>query len=238
MSEIQGQLSPGERELLTSALTGASKKPERVLEVGTWLGGGSTLHLLRALQQNGAGHLWGIEYDRSIYDQMIANIRAAIPEALDRFTPLFGRSEEVIPQWLSSLPPGATIDFAFLDGGDHPNEQVAEFDLLDPVMPVGAELMAHDALMRKGRWFVPYLRALDHWQTEMLTLSEVGLLRAKKIASQPSGASREAASRVLAKVRRGFTETVARILPPALRRIIARLLPARVMKRLMHGPGK
>jgi len=29
--------------------------------LGTWLGGGSTLHILRALEQNGVGHLYGIE---------------------------------------------------------------------------------------------------------------------------------------------------------------------------------
>jgi predicted O-methyltransferase YrrM len=233
MSEIEGQLSTGERELLFSALTSSSRRPERVIEVGTWLGGGSTLHILRALQADGTGHLWGIEYDRNIYDRMIANIRSAIPEALDRFTPLFGKSEEVLPKWLASLPPGGTVDFAFLDGGDNPNEQVVEFDLLDPVMPVGSELMSHDALMRKGRWFVPYLQALDHWQSEMVTLSEVGLLRAKKVALQPSESSRQAALAVLARLRRNFVETVARILPPGMRRLVARLLPHRVMQRLM-----
>ena len=60
--------------------------------MGTWLGGGSTLHLLRALEKNGVGHLWGIEADRSTYDEMLENIRTAVPEAVRRFTPLFGFS--------------------------------------------------------------------------------------------------------------------------------------------------
>jgi len=70
-------MSEAERRFLTDAIRNASKKPQVVLETGTWLGGGSTLHILRALHQNGTGHLWGIEIDRSIYTQMIANIRAA-----------------------------------------------------------------------------------------------------------------------------------------------------------------
>ena len=64
---IEGQLNEAERRLITEAITGAAKKPLVAIEVGTWLGGGSTLHILRALEQNGTGHLLGIEADRSIY---------------------------------------------------------------------------------------------------------------------------------------------------------------------------
>src|SRR5438477_7390960 len=96
-SEIAGQLSDQERRLLTDAILDAPKKPEVVLEVGTWLGGGSTLHILRALERNGVGHLWGIEADHSIYNKMLGNIRRTAPEAIDRFTPLFGYSHDVIP---------------------------------------------------------------------------------------------------------------------------------------------
>ena len=71
---IEGQLSEAERRLITEAITGAAQKPLVAIEVGTWLGGGSTLHILRALEQNGAGELWGIEVDRSIYERMLANI--------------------------------------------------------------------------------------------------------------------------------------------------------------------
>src|ERR1700722_16688883 len=95
---IEGQLNEHERRILTAAICGASEKPKVVLEVGTWLGGGSTLHILRALEENGAGHLWGIEADHSIYEKMLANIRAAVPEASARFSPLFGFSQAVIPQ--------------------------------------------------------------------------------------------------------------------------------------------
>ena len=89
-NEIAGQMNPAERRVLREAVLRASPKPRTVLEVGTWLGGGSTLHLLRALEENGEGHLWGIEADRSIYEAMLKNIEAAAPEASARFTPLFG----------------------------------------------------------------------------------------------------------------------------------------------------
>ena len=102
---IEGQLNDTERRILTEAILRAPKKPQVVIEVGTWLGGGSTLHILRALEENGVGHLWGIEADRSIYERMLANIKAAVPEASARFTPLFGFSQNVIPEWLAGQSP-------------------------------------------------------------------------------------------------------------------------------------
>src|ERR1700677_2861908 len=114
-AQIEGQLSLQERELLTSTIRDMPVKPRIVLEVGTWLGGGSTLHILRALHKNSEGHLWGVEASADIYERMIANISAAIPEAASRFTPLFGLSDDVLPKWLASLKPDDEIDLVFLD---------------------------------------------------------------------------------------------------------------------------
>ena len=179
---IEGQLNAEERRILTEAIRNAPQPPRTLVEVGTWLGGGSTLHILRAMQANGVGHLWGIEAHREMYERMIANLRAAAPDALDRFTPLFGFSEKVIPRWLAELPTGTGVDFVFLDGGDNPREQLAEFQLLDPHIPVGGQLLAHDAKIRKGKWLGPFLRALDHWETTLHDVSDEGLLHAIKRA--------------------------------------------------------
>lgn len=56
--------------------------------------------------------------------------------------------------------PEFRVDLAFLDGGDNPYEQVREFQFLDPRIPVGGQLLSHDAKLRKGRWLVPYVLAL------------------------------------------------------------------------------
>ena len=42
---IEGQLSFAERRHIARALKEAEPKPKVCLEVGTWLGGGSTLHI-------------------------------------------------------------------------------------------------------------------------------------------------------------------------------------------------
>jgi predicted O-methyltransferase YrrM len=234
-TEIAGQLNAEERALLTRAITGAPTPPEIVLEVGTWLGGGSTVHVLRALEKNSRGHLWGIEADRSIYDQMLANLRAAAPETLHRFTPLFGISEKVIPPWLRDLGQRARVDLAFLDGGNNPGEQMAELRLLDPFIPIGGQILAHDARMRKGKWLVPYLSRLDNWEVQLHGISDVGLLSARKIALKPSRESKRAADVALWKMRCNPAEIAATWLPSSVCEFCLRLLPRRFARRLSDG---
>ena len=236
MTQIAGQLSDVERGMLTDAILQAPKKPEKVIEVGTWLGGGSTLHILRSLEQNGAGHLWGVEADRSIYDQMLANIRQAAPDVAPRFTALFGFSEDVLPQWINEQGREVVVDFVFLDGGNHAVEQINEFNLLDPFIPVGGQLMAHDAMMRKGKWLVPYVSRLDNWESHLHPdSSEVGLFHAKKIAAAPSRSSLKTARSKLFRMRCSPIEIASATLPSPVCGFIQKLLPSRLVKRLYGG---
>ncbi len=233
--EISGQLNPEERCILTAAILDAPRKPRIVIEIGTWLGGGSTLHFLKALQQNGEGRLWGVEADRSIYDRMIENIRKAIPEAAHRFTPLFGFSQDVIPKWLKELGAEACVDIAFLDGGDNPMEQITEFQLLADRIPVGGQLLAHDAKLRKGKWLRPYLELLDNWKVELHDISVEGLLTAVKLRDLPTAASRTAAARRLRAMRMQPVELLGRFLPRKLCALLLQVMPEALRKRVSQG---
>jgi predicted O-methyltransferase YrrM len=229
---IEGQLSETERRLITEAITGAAKKPLVAIEVGTWLGGGSTLHILRALEQNGTGRLWGIEADRSIYERMLANIRAAAGTAASRFNPLFGFSQDVLKQWKKEQPADVTVDFVFLDGGNNPREQIEEFELLDPLIPVGGQLMAHDAKVRKGRWLVPFISRLDNWESRLHDVSEYGLFYARKIAAQPSPQTLRAAKRHLLWQACHPAEVAASYLPSSVCGFVLGLLPKKFARNL------
>jgi len=234
-TKIEGQLSDGERELLTKAILGHSWKPRVVIEVGTWLGGGSTLHILRALHRNGTGHLWGIEADHTIYERMLQNLRAAAPETVDRFTPLFGCSQTVIPNLLAEQGPDFQIDIAFLDGGNNPLEQITEFELLKDRIAVDGLLMAHDARVRKGKWLVPYVSRLDNWKCELHDLSEVGLFCARKLAPEPSPESSRRARSHLRRLRLQPVEIAAALLPKQLCGLILQFLPRRLAASLAEG---
>jgi len=234
-STIEGQLSNGERQMLTDTLLNMRWKPQIVVEVGTWLGQGSTLNILRALSQLASGHLFGVEANRDIYEKMTANIRAAAPEAVDRFTPLFGFSSKVLPEWLAGQPADAEIDLAFLDGGDNPQEQIEEFKLLAPRIKTGGVLMSHDARMRKGKWLVPYVSLLDNWEPEIFDFSTKGLLRARKISARPSKASLHAAERKLRSMRLQPVELAARFIPSKVCELILRAMPVRLAQRLSQG---
>jgi predicted O-methyltransferase YrrM len=231
---IDGQLNEDERNFITNAILNAPKKPQVALEVGTWLGGGSTLHILRALEKNGVGHLYGIEAEPSIYERMIANIQKAAPEAAERFTPVFGYSDDAIPALLAKQPADFTVDFVFLDGGNNPMEQITEFRLLDKYIPVGGQLLMHDARKRKGKFLVPQLRLLDNWETQLDDLSDMGLFYAKKIKPSPSAASLKAARKNLFKLRLEPKEAVSAMLPSWLCVIILKFMT----RRLAHNLGE
>jgi predicted O-methyltransferase YrrM len=140
-----GQLSSVERELLVDAIRNVRPKPQRVIEVGSWFGGGSTIEILKVMRTLNEGHLWGIEADPATYRELAANLPQLFPEESKRFTPVQGRSVDVIPRLLRDFGEIATVDFVFLDGGDNPGEQIAEFKLLDSRIPVGGQVMSHDA---------------------------------------------------------------------------------------------
>ncbi len=232
---IEGQLNPAERTLLAAPLLAAPEREWRVLEVGTWLGGGSTVTFLRTLHQLGHGHLWGVEADQGIYERMIANLRAAAPDAVGRFTPLFGFSQAVIPRWLAEQPADFAVDLAFLDGGNNPREQITEFELLASRIPVGGHLFAHDAKLRKGKWLVPFLRELDNWETTLHDVSAEGLLHARKVAAAPSPASLRTARQRLFRQQFEPQEIAAAVVPRRLCGFFFSLLPERLVRRIADG---
>jgi len=152
-----------------------------------------------------------------------------------RFTPLFGFSDQVLPRWIEEQKKPFLIDVAFLDGGNNPAEQIIEFDILDPYLPVGAQLFGHDAHHRKGKWLVPFLSRLDNWEVQMHDISLEGLLGARKIAAQPSPASLRAAKRHLVKMKWEPVEIAARYSPKGLKRFLFSVMPSSMAQRLGDG---
>ncbi len=228
---LEGQLNSAERNLILEAVTSLLPEKPICLEVGTYKGGGSTLHILTALAR-GDGILFGIEASKSIYQEMKTSLLLHQPELCRRFVPVCGFSQQVIPSLVDAgrLP---KVNFAFLDGGNNPLEQIEEFFILDPLMPIGSVLMSHDAFLRKGKFLRRVLPQLDNWKIEILPISTEGLLVATKVASQPTNSFK--ARLVLFLCRLTPLELAARLSPYWLRSALFRVLPRKLAAWIADG---
>lgn len=136
------------------------------------------------------------------------------------------RVELIFTEQVSACLPH--LNFVFLDGGNNPREQIEEFRLLDPRMPPGSILMAHDALLREGKWLRRALYFLDHFETTVLPISPEGLLVAKKLKANPSFTSSLVSELVLFASQFSPLELAARLIPHKLRALVFSLLPKKL----------
>ncbi len=230
MAAIESQLTAGEKSILAARL--APMPAPVILEIGTYMGGGSTLTFLETLKAKGAGRLYGVEASAAVFARMNENIRSVDPDYFRFFEPVHGYSQQVIPELLKEV---VQFDVAFLDGGNNPREQIEEFHLLEACIPVGGLLFSHDANLRKGAWLVPYLQEFDNWKTEVHQASEEGMLEARKTAPEPSRESRMRAARVLRAKQRSMIEMATRLFPSSFKGLVLTLLPYKLRRRIGEG---
>jgi hypothetical protein len=100
---------------------------------------------------------------------------------------------------------------------------------------VGGQLLAHDANFRKCKWLRPYIQEIDNWKVEIQNYSAEGLLRAVKVAANPSEGSRRRASALLRKLRMNPVEIIGSILPSSACRVILGLMPEKLRLRVSQG---
>lgn len=136
---VRGQLWVAERELLYETVR--NERPDVAFEIGTWLGGGSTLFMAQAMYENQNGVLHTVETDRVIHEQAVAAYQAYLPHLLDHVRFHLGSSEEIFPQILGSL---SRVDLLFLDGAEDPRETLYQFRLFEPRFGDGTVLACHD----------------------------------------------------------------------------------------------
>src|SRR5271165_1691603 len=160
MDDIQipeGQLSDVERNYLFNVVV--SLKPHLVIESGTWLGGGSTLFLVKGLFENKMGKLHTYEthtpywesasnfYEKSIYKPYILLFNEEFVQGIKKYN--FDDNKVVI----------------FLDGEDESggrlklppemypeaSENLATFKILESKVKSGTNVLLHDWTVDMGR---------------------------------------------------------------------------------------
>lgn len=177
-----GQLWNEEREALYNHVV--ETKPEKVFEIGTWRGHGSTYFITSAMETNKCGHLWTTEISEESYT--IAKNFYSPGNELSMLEPFvsfhLGSSLNVFPSLLKEHGP---IDMVFVDGGfdndlASAEVQLQEIWMLRPHIKVGGFLVIHDWGIGKCILSQPAMAADDVFCFERIVTSLVFFKKVKE----------------------------------------------------------
>jgi hypothetical protein len=158
---LPGQMWFEDRRVLYDTVRGL--KPRRCFEVGTWLGGGSTLTIGRALRKNGVGRLHSVETDEWAHRRAREAYARHLPE-LGPFVDLhLGDYREVLAPVLDRE---GGVDFFVLDGAEDADETIEQFSFFNERSHPGTGLFAHDWRTEKCRLVRPALERSTTWTIE------------------------------------------------------------------------
>jgi predicted O-methyltransferase YrrM len=142
--DLFGGINPGDRRALYLLIRGL--KPEAVLEVGTHIGA-STLHIARALQANGGGHVTTVD---------IVDVNSprgpwksvGLPCPPRELAERLGCAQHIAFTDSGSLPfmqdTAARFDFIFLDGDHAPQTVYKEIAAALSVLKPSGTILLHD----------------------------------------------------------------------------------------------
>jgi predicted O-methyltransferase YrrM len=163
-------------------------KPQTVVEVGTWHGGGSTYFISQALYDNGFGVLHTIEADREAHQTAQDNYHRHLSHLLGHVRFHFGKATDVYPALLRELK---NVDAVFLDGSGQPDEALEEFRMFEPFLQAGAVVLMHDWDNEKMVLLRPLIEQSPQWRIrQTITAPEsVGFALVERVPVGPDHAA-------------------------------------------------
>jgi predicted O-methyltransferase YrrM len=133
-----GQMMVKERQAMYDTIV--KYKPKRLLEIGTWKGGGSTYIISSAASKCG-GILDTIETDIENYSYAV-KLYCGELVYLQPFVKFnHGQSQDIIPRLLWERK---AYDFLFLDGAEDQDQTVKEYNMMNEHLALGSILACHD----------------------------------------------------------------------------------------------
>jgi predicted O-methyltransferase YrrM len=136
-------------------------RPARCFEIGTWVGGGSTVVIAEALRKNGFGRLHTIENEKHVYEKAVEGYDRWLPELKPWVEFHYGDYREVFPPIVERE---GGIDFLMLDGAEDGDENMSELEFLSSHMGADAVVAAHDWNTEKCRVIRPFLERSPDWE--------------------------------------------------------------------------
>ncbi len=115
---LRGQLWHADRRALYTAIR--TRKPEVVVEIGTWLGGGSTYFIAQALHDNGGGVLHTTETQREFHESAMRDYHRHLPHLLPHVQFHFGPGDQVLR---AILPGSGRVDAVFQTAATIPGKR-------------------------------------------------------------------------------------------------------------------
>ena len=160
----QGQMRPTEREAMYNMLI--RKKPDILLEIGTWKGGGSTYIISAAAYEYG-GCLHSIEINKEFHDYAKNLFRNRMNILEPHVVFHLGDASEVIPRISPLLDP---LGFVLFDGKEDAEQTMKEYNLVKDLLGPRAIIACHDWKISKMSLLRPILEGAKEWKqtVEML----------------------------------------------------------------------
>jgi hypothetical protein len=155
---VLGQMWFEDRRVLYNTIR--ALRPERCFEIGTWVGGGSTLVIARALRENGSGKLHTIEIKADVHADATRLYERHAPELRPFVEFHRGDYKAVFPELLRA----GGVDFFVLDGAEDGAETMEQFEFFDAASHPGTALFAHDWGSEKCCRVRPYVEQSDRWE--------------------------------------------------------------------------
>lgn len=157
--KLEGQLWFKERKLIYDTIR--KYKPLNCFEIGTWQGGGSTLFIAQALYENKQGKLHTIEINKVFYEEARKNYQVYLEHLTPYVEFYFGDYKEIFSKVLGTID---RIDFLFLDGPEHAQETLSQYEFFLPYMKKESVLMVHDWFADKSRLVKPLIQNVEDWK--------------------------------------------------------------------------
>ncbi len=162
---MRGQLLPEERKFLYNSII--TIKPNLVLEIGTWRGGGSTYQIAEALLFNNSGKLVTCETNTDFYREALSIYDC------DKWNDIVDcrnvNSSVLIKELIDK---GDIPDFLFFDGPEDPESNLEDFLHLEQYLSDDSYFCAHDWDLGtridglksiKSKLIRPYVENSDKW---------------------------------------------------------------------------
>ena len=158
-ADIIGQMYVAERQALFNTIL--RFRPRHCFEVGTFTGGGSTFFIASAFKEIGAGKLFTLESNVTLFSLATSGYKAFVPDLLAHVEFINGGSVELFTPHIRA---SEGVEAFFLDGAENADQTLDQYRYFLHYLRPGAVMMAHDWHTDKMMKVRPMIESDTPWE--------------------------------------------------------------------------